>query len=171
MIRNRFYLVAIVGDLKQAFFQIWVRGADWDALRFHWLKDLRSRQVETLCFIRVLFGLAPSPFLLAAVIKEHLQRYKSVNPKLVEEIERSMYVDDLITDGESVNLALEAKQTAQTIFNEATFELHKWQSNVRDLEADDSLPDEEGQTYAKQQLGAKKGESKLLGVPWNKEKD
>ena len=24
---------------------------------------------------------------------------------------------------------------------------------------------------AKQQLGAKKGESKLLGVPWNKEKD
>ena len=67
--------------------------------------------------------------------------------------------------------ALEVKQTAQTIFNEATFELHKWQSNVRHLEADDSSPDEEGQTYAKQQLGAKEGESKLLGVPWNKEKD
>ena len=127
--------------------------------------------METLRFTRVLFGSAPSPFLLAAVIKEHLQQYKSVNPKLVEEIEHSMYVDDLITGRESVNLALEAKQTAQTIFNEATFELHKWQSNVRDLEADDSLPDEEGQTYAKQQLGAKKGESKLLGVPWNKEKD
>ena len=171
IIRNRFYPVAIAGDLKQAFLQIRVRGADRDALRFHWLKDLRSRQVETLRFTRVLFGLAPSPFLLAAVIKEHLQRYKSVNPKLVEEIERSMYVDDLITGGESVNQALEAKQTAQTIFNDATFELHKWQSNVRDLEADDSSPDEEGQTYAKQQLGAKKGESKLLGVPWNKEKD
>ena len=82
-----------------------------------------------------------------------------------------MYVDDLITGGESVKRALEVKQTAQTIFNEATFELHKWQSNVQDLEADDSLPDEEGQTYAKQQLGSKKGESKLLGVPWNKEKD
>ena len=121
MIRSRFYPVAIAGDLKQAFFQIWVRGADWDALRFHWLKDLRSRQVETLCFIRVLFGLAPSPFLLAAVIKEHLQQYKSVNPKLVEEIERSMYVDDLITGGESVDQALEAKQIAQTIFNEAIF--------------------------------------------------
>ena len=109
--------------------------------------------METLRFTRVLFGLAPSPFLLAAVIKEHLQRYKSVNPKLVEEIERSMYVDDLITGGESVDQALEAKQTAPTIFNEATFELHKWQSNVRDLEADDSSPDEEGQTYARQQLG------------------
>lgn len=117
---------AIAGDLKQAFLQILVHGADRDALRFHWLKDLRSKQVETLRFTRVLFGLAPSPFLLAAVIKEDLQRYKSVNPKLVEEIERSMYVDDLITGRESVKQALEAKQTAQTIFNEATFELHKW---------------------------------------------
>ena len=53
-----------------------------------------------------------------------------------------------------MNQALEAKQTAQTIFNEATFELRKWQSNVRDLEADDSSPNEEGHTYAKQQLGA-----------------
>ena len=153
MIRNRFHPVAIAGDLKQAFLQIRAHKADRDALRFHWLKDLRSRQVETLRFTSVLFGLVLSPFLLAAVIKEHLQQYKSVNPKLVEEIEHSMYVDDLITGRESVNLALEAKQTAQTIFNEATFELHKWQSNVRDLEADDSSPDEEGQTYARQQLG------------------
>ena len=59
MIRNRFYPVAITGDLKQAFLQIQVRGADWDALHFHW-------------FTRVFFGLAPSPFLLAAVIKEYL---------------------------------------------------------------------------------------------------
>ena len=70
------------------------------------------------------------------------------NPKRVEEIERSMYVDDLITCGESV------KQAARAIFREATFELHKWQSNVPDLEADNSFPDEENQTYAKQQLGA-----------------
>ena len=118
--------------------------------------------METLRFTRVLFGLAASPFLLAAVIREHLRRYKSVNPKVVEEIERSMYVDDLITGGESVKQALEAKQTARAIFSEAIFELHKWQSNARDLEADNSSPEEESQTLAKQQLGAKEGESKLL---------
>ena len=54
-------------------------------------------------FTRVLFGLAPSSILLAAVIKEHLQRYKIVNPELVEERERSMYVDDLISGGETTN--------------------------------------------------------------------
>ena len=79
-----------------------------------------------------------------------------------------MYVHDLMTGGESVKQVLEAKKTAQAIFSEATFELHKWQSNVWDLEADNSSPAEESQT--KQQLGSRKGESKLLGVPWNKDR-
>ena len=103
LVRNRFYPVAIAGDLKQAFLQIRVGREDRDALRFYWIKDLASQQVETLRFTRVLFGLAPSSILLAAVIKEHLQRYKIVNPELVEERERSMYVEDLISGGETTN--------------------------------------------------------------------
>ena len=122
-------------------------------------------------FTQVLFGLVPSPFLLAAVIKEHLQRYKMVNPELVEEIERSMYVDDLISGGETTKQALEIKVTATTIFGEATFKLHKRHSNNRELEVETATSDEESQGYAKQQLGTRKGESKLLGVPWDKEKD
>ena len=109
--------MAIAGDLKQAFLQIRVRREDRDALRFHWIKDLASKQVETLRFTRVLFGLAPSPFLLA------------------------------------------------------TFKLHKWHFNDRELEVETATVDEESQSYAKQQLGTRKGESKLLGVPWDKEKD
>ena len=50
-----------------------------------------------------------------------------------------MYFDNLITGGESVKQGLEAKQTAQTIFNEATFELHKCQSNVRNLKPEEGL--------------------------------
>ena len=122
-------------------------------------------------FTRVLFGLAPSPFLLAAVIKEHLQRYKMVNPELVEQIERSMYVDDLISGGETTKQALEIKMTATAILGVATFKLHKWHSNNQKLEVETSTSDEESQRYAKQQLGTRKGESKLLGVPWDKEKD
>ena len=40
LIRNRFYPVAITGDLKQAFLQIRVRREDREALRFHWMQDL-----------------------------------------------------------------------------------------------------------------------------------
>lgn len=66
------------------------------------------------------------------------------------------------------------KESAQTIFSEAQFELHKWHSNVPALETD-MLQEERssGQesSYAKQQLGAKPGETKLLGMLWDKEKD
>ncbi|XP_058966951.2 uncharacterized protein [Pocillopora verrucosa] len=94
-----------------------------------------------------------------------------VNPELVEEIERSMYVDDLISGGETTKQALEIKMTATAILGVATFKLHKWHSNNQKLEVETSTSDEESQRYAKQQLGTRKGESKLLGVPWDKEKD
>ena len=82
-----------------------------------------------------------------------------------------MYVDDLISGGETTKQALEIKMTATTIFGEATFKLHKRHSNNRELEVETATSDEESQSYAKQQLGTRKGESKLLGVPWDKEKD
>ena len=52
-----------------------------------------------------------------------------MNPEPVEEIERSIYVDDLISGGETTKQALEIKMTATTIFHEATFKLRKWHSN------------------------------------------
>ena len=112
-------------------------------------------------FTRVLFGLAPSPFLLAAVIKEHLHRYKMVNPELV---------DDLISGGETTKQTLEIKITATAILGEATFKLHKWNSNNQKLEVETATSDEESQSYAKPQVETRKGESKLLGVPWEKDK-
>ena len=42
---------------------------------------------------------------------------------------------------------------------------------LKALEAETTPPVEEEQSYAKQHLGVKKGESKLLGVPWDKKRD
>ena len=58
LVRNRFHAVAIVGDLRQAFLQVCIRESDRDVLRFHWLKDLETREVEVLRFTRALFELA-----------------------------------------------------------------------------------------------------------------
>ena len=76
-----------------------------------------------------------------------------------------MYVDDLINGGETTKQALEIKMTATAIFGVATFKLHKWHFNNQKLEVETATSDEESQCYAKQQLGTRKGESKLLGVP------
>ena len=74
------------------------------------------------------------------------------------------------------------KQGAIQIFKDATFTLHKWNSNAPELEqsgqsstseepseVSDSSSDES--TFAKQQLGTKSAETKLLGTPWNKLSD
>ena len=66
LIRNRFHAVAVAGDLRKAFLQvrIRIREAERDELWFHWIVDKHFKEVETPRFTRVLFGLAPSPFLL-----------------------------------------------------------------------------------------------------------
>ena len=63
-----------------------------------------------------------------------------VNMELVEKIECSKYVDDLISAGETTKQALEIKITATAIFGEATFKLHKWHSNNRKLEEEAVMP-------------------------------
>ena len=68
LIRNRFHAVAVAGDLRKAFLQLRIREIERDVLRFHWVVDKHSKKVETLRFTRVLFGLAPSPFLLGGVV-------------------------------------------------------------------------------------------------------
>ena len=173
LVRGRFHPVAIAGDLKQAFLQVRIREEDRDALRFQWLEDLKSKRVETLRFTRALFGLAPSPFLLGGVIQQHLETScRPAHPECVAEIEQSLYVDDLINGGQTIQEARHIKNSAIEIFAKAGFELHKWHSNVAELESVEVPPCATGETYAKQQLGVPQGgECGLLGLAWDKRRD
>ena len=158
--------------------QVRIREDDRDALRFHWLKDLTTREVETLRFTRALFGLSTSPFLLGGVTEQHLQNMQSGHPRVVDEIRRSLYVDDLISGGTTVENTQRLKKSCVAIFGEAKFDLHKRHSNnpaleveTKPLEAETKPLEAIETSYAKEQLGVKPGETSLLGVPWDKKKD
>ena len=165
--------MTITGDIKQAFLQVRIREEDRDALRFHWLKDLTTETVEVIRFTRALFGLTSSPFLLEGVIQHLLESCRSACPDSVKELERSLYVDDLISGGSTSEKAQKLKSTAIEIFAQGTFELHKWHSNDPVLDSTAPRPAEgEEETYAKEQLGIpRKGGAFLLGLPWEKESD
>lgn len=65
-----------------------------------------------------------------------------------------------------------SEKKAVQIFSNATFQLHKWHSNVKQLEEDTNLiVASEEQSFAKQQLNVKPTESKMLGLKWDKEQD
>lgn len=171
LVRGRFNPVAITGDIKKAFLQVRIRPEERDALRFHWLKNVESKEIETLRFPRALFGLGPSPFLLGGVIEQHLDSWSHTQPEIVREIKKSLYVDDLISGGAKTSKAKEMKTAATKIFADAAFELHKWHSNVPEL-ASIETGQSADQTFAKQQLGISSGgESSLLGLKWDKLRD
>lgn len=171
LVRGRFNPVAITGDIKKAFLQVRIRPEERDALRFHWLKNVETKEVETLRFTRALFGLGPSPFLLGGVIEQHLNTWSHRQPEIVCEIKKNLYVDDLICGGTTVSKAREKKNAATEIFGDAAFELHKWHSNVAELESTET-DQAADQTFAKQQLGtSSSGESSLLGLKWDKRRD
>ena len=78
--------MAVTGDFKKAFLQVRVAPEERNALIFHSLKNLDTREVDTLRFTRALFGLAPPPFLLAGVIEHNLNDWSEKCPEIVSEI-------------------------------------------------------------------------------------
>jgi len=69
---------------------------------------------ETLRFTRALFGLAPC--LLSSVIEYHLDTWKAREPHVVAELRKSLYVDNLISDGTTVEETKELKERNNEIF-------------------------------------------------------
>ena len=132
--------------------------------------DKTTKQVETLHFTRVVFGLATSLFLLNGVIQQHLENLLSTCHDAVKEILKSLYVDDLLSGGPTIEKAKQLKREATEIFADAKFEPHEWHSNKKELETtcEDYEP-----SFAKEQLEntPAKGECKLLGVGWAKVED
>ena len=48
LVRNRFHPVAISGVLRQAILQVRIWELDRDTMRFHWYKDLKTKEMEAL---------------------------------------------------------------------------------------------------------------------------
>ncbi|GFT36701.1 DUF1758 domain-containing protein [Trichonephila clavipes] len=97
--------VAFTADVKSAFLQIELDFRDRDFTRFFWTDDLNN-EPYVLNFTRVLFGLRPSPYLLAATLKHHFKKYREQYPHTFELLNSSIYVDDLICGQNDVPDAL-----------------------------------------------------------------
>lgn len=125
----------MAGDLKQAFLKVRIRPEDRDVLRFLWIKNKDRSVIEVLRFTQALFGLVQSPFLLAGTLKLHLESLRGKYPEEMEEIVRSLYVDDVITGGNTTVEVRNLKKTIVSVFGETKFTMQKWNSNEPHLES------------------------------------
>ncbi|GFR22547.1 integrase catalytic domain-containing protein [Trichonephila clavata] len=119
--------IAILADVEKAFLQISLAPKDKDVVRF--LIDNGENSVNVYRFNRVLFGVNASPFLLAATIKTHIEKYVEKYPDTVRILDHCFYVDDLVTGEDDVESAFDLSSTAAKIMSDAGMNLRKWISN------------------------------------------
>ena len=90
--------------------------------------------------------------------------------ELIRKIRDDMHVDDLVTGGESLQEVEKIKSDSIELFEKGGFKLHKWHSNETNLETND-LNSEKELNFAKEHLGTKANETKILGLNWDKQRD
>ena len=173
------YKIGLISDIKQAFLNVGVSGEHRDFLRFLW----REGDDETLIvyrFLRVVFGINSSPFLLNGTILHHMKNYLMNWKELVEKFLRDLYVDDSTVGVSSVEEGVEFYEFSKQSMSEGGFHLRKWFSNSYELmhvtQAKEGVVDEGVADSYTQSLFAERGSSelnskKVLGVMWNGETD
>lgn len=187
LIRFREKRVALVGDIEKAFLNVEVKLRDRDCLRFLWVNNVESEQVDPVVyrFCRVVFGVNCSPFLLNATLQYHLDAFTEIDPEFVRVMKRSFYVDDLVTGDKTTQDASELHDKAKTRLALGGFKLRKWLTNSEELREkirqcelrDESNVNNEiksaDESYAKEMLGRKEGTTneKVLGLSWNCNED
>ncbi|KAG7479521.1 hypothetical protein JOB18_027207 [Solea senegalensis] len=139
LIQFRLHPIAFTADITKAFLQIALAEKDKDAVRFLWLHGPPTKGCENELHIlrmnRVVFGVSPSPFLLAATIRKHIKMYEIEQPKTVQALRESLYVDDFISSSANVNEAFSVTTTAKEIMSHAGLDLCKWVTNSPELRA------------------------------------
>ncbi|GFS93767.1 integrase catalytic domain-containing protein [Trichonephila clavipes] len=169
LINFRLNRVAISSDIRQAFLQICLADKHKDFVRFLWT-DSNPRIGEKLTlqvyrFNRVIFGVNSSPFLLAATIKYHIEKYNEIHPITVQHLDSFRYVDDWITGQDTREEALFMSRHAKNIMKEAGMEMRKWISNDTVLMAQWAAEDFDTHPMdASIRLGTNK--TKVLGMAW-----
>ncbi len=125
LLRFRAHKVALTADIEKAFLNIAVSEDHRDFLRFLWVDDIHSKDPQFVIrrFARVVFGVNSSPFLLNATIRHHMNSYRTVDPSFVEEVLRSLNVDDLASSKPDGNSTYEFYEKLSTRFREGGFNM------------------------------------------------
>lgn len=142
--------IGVVSDIKKAFLQIIVNKMDRDFLHFFWVIN---NEIVILRHCRIVFGLACSPFLLAATIELHLSTFlknTNENRKSAEKLKESFYVDNCVTSVDSQEELKTFVSEATSIMKAGGFELRGWENSHDSSENETTL---------------------VLGILWNKRKD
>ncbi|UYV60356.1 hypothetical protein LAZ67_1000938 [Cordylochernes scorpioides] len=152
LIRFREKKIGAIADIRKAFQTIGIDEKERDYLRFLWWDEQDPSKIRTLRHTRVVFGLTCSPFILAAVLKYHLESIVDDRKSVADVLKRSFYVDNLVFSVDEPDELERIREVANDIMDEAKMTLREWE-------------------YGGSKILENKEDSRVLGLYWNKERD
>ena len=163
--------IALVGDIKSMFYQVFVSEQDRDALRFLWYPDgdLEKAPVDHRMNVHV-FGSTSSPSAAAFALRRVAEDNASnVDPFVIETVLKNFYVDDLCKSCSTVNEAVELLDQLCRLLKNGGFHLTKFFSNSKDVLR--CIPPENLASSVAGSCDRELPTQKALGVYWNAETD
>ena len=173
LIRFRQHAYAVIGDIKNMFFQIRLHPKDRNMLRFlPFAKDKQNGE-EHWRFTVMPYGLISIPSIAGYCVKYTAKRnYSRASEDTVRRVEQDFYVDDFITSLPTVEDAKRVAYEVTELLSTTGFTLTKFASNS--LEVLESIgQDRLAPTLKEISFSSQEGlpEQKTLGMVWNTAND
>ena len=132
-LRFREESIAVVGDIRSMFYQVFVSEEDRDALRFLWYQDGDLEQpLVTYCMKVHLFGSISSPSVaLFALRRTAEDNETNACEKVIHAVYKNFYADDLCKFFSTAEKAVEMIKQLRSLLKSGNFHLTKIISNSK----------------------------------------
>ncbi|XP_062713659.1 uncharacterized protein LOC109432815 [Aedes albopictus] len=132
LLRFRQRNIALCGDIREMFHQIFIRNADKQAQRFLWRSSSDSSPQIFVMDVAT-FGATCSPSSAQFVKNVNAKEFASEYPDAADAIINSHYVDDYLDSVDTVDQAVQRWNEVKYVHSQAGFEIRNFISNSADV--------------------------------------
>ncbi|XP_058828458.1 uncharacterized protein LOC131688285 [Topomyia yanbarensis] len=128
LLRFRFPVVALTGDIQQMYRMVQVAMEDRDYQRILWRWKAEDT-IDEYTLNTVTYGTKTASYLATKCVQQLLNQYAMSAPTVVQKALKGTYVDDVLTGADSPEEAQQLRRQLSEIFASGGFHLRKWASN------------------------------------------
>ena len=135
MLRFREHYIVATSDVEAAFLNVRLQENTRDLLRILMTKDHNKKpegkNIRILRFKRLPFGVIQAPFILAAVLRNHIEKSATARkrPEWARELRENLYVDNVLSGTKTREEMIEKYKWLKQLFNELSMNLRDFASN------------------------------------------
>ncbi|XP_025267450.1 uncharacterized protein LOC112638978 [Camponotus floridanus] len=160
--RFRTFKCALTADVTKIYRQVLVDPNQTSLQRILW-RDSMNEPIRTFELLTLTYGTAAASFLAIRCLRKLAEDNAIAYPKGSKVALRDFYVDDLVTDANTLQEALVIKSETSKLLIEGGFKLRKWTSNEPSLRDNQFLDSQKEFVLSCD----KEDETRTLGLVWN----